>query len=154
MDERMNQFRLASRELFNHFFRISNPYDNDGWQLKDRFSIVEATLFEKLVTEPADLPKVDYGTLQTAILVLLKDAQSVPAMVNREVSSGYWDFGLREITSDARLGFVSYFDWDQLGYRDNRYVRVQIEQWPAHLEAVGKHALIESHHVRFAHAAP
>jgi hypothetical protein len=46
--------------------------------------------------------------------------------------------------------FVSYFDWDQLGYRDNKYVQVEIESWPMHPETGGKRALIESHYVTFA----
>lgn len=24
----------ASRDLFNHFFRVSDPYNNDGWQFE------------------------------------------------------------------------------------------------------------------------
>lgn len=149
IDEMMNQFRLASRELFNHFFRVPDPYVNDGWLLEDRFSGVQCILFQKLVTEPASLLDATYGTLQPEIQIELRSGESAPIMINREINSGYWDYPIKEVTKDARLLFVSFFDWDQLDYRDNRYVRLQIDDWPSHPETCGKQALIESRHVRF-----
>ena len=71
-------------------------------------------------------------------------------LLNREVNSGYWDYPVNEVEHATRLLFVSYFDWDQLDYRDNKYVRVQVDQWPARPEIVGKHGLIESHYVKLA----
>ena len=152
VDEMMNRFRLASREVFNHFFRVPDAYDNDGWLSEERFSHVQIILFQKLVTEPASLSNVRYGDLQPEILVELRGGDSAPVMINREVDSGYWDYPLKVVTKDARLLFVNFFDWDQLDYRDNRYVRLQIDHWPSHPEAAGKHALIESHYVRFTKA--
>ena len=148
----MNEFRLASRELFNHFFRIADPYVNNGWSLEERFTAVQAILFDKLVTEPASLPKTRYGLRQAEIVVTLRNSESVPIMINREVDSGYWDFPIREVSVEAGMSFVCFFDWDQLDYRDNRYVRVQIERWASNPETIGKHALIESHYVRFVKA--
>lgn len=152
VDEMMNRFRLASREVFNHFFRVPDGYDNDGWLFEERFSHVQVILFQKLVTEPASLSNVRYGDLQPEILVELRGGDSAPIMINREVDSGYWDYPLKVVTKDARLLFVNFFDWDQLDYRDNRYVRLQIDHWPSYPEAAGKHALIESHYVRFTKA--
>jgi len=150
IDKMMTQFRLASRELFNNFFRVADPYDNDGWLFEGRFSEVQAVLFQKLVTEPASLPNVRYGSLQTGIVVKLRNSEMVPIMLNRELKSGYWDYPLKEVTKEAELSFVSFFDWDQLDCRDNRYVLVQVQRWPSHPETIGKQALIESHYVRFA----
>ncbi len=152
IDEMMNRFRLASREVFNHFFRVSDPYNNNGWLFEERFSGVQSVLFQKLVTEPASLSQVDYGNLQFEILVELRSYEPAPIMINREIDSGYWDHPIKEVTKDARLLFVSFFDWDQLDYRDNRYVRLQIDGWPSHHETSGKHALIESRYVRFTKA--
>lgn len=150
IDEMMNHFRLASREVFNHFFRVSDPYNNDGsWILYERFSAVQTILFHKLVTEPASLADTKYGYLQRDIVVELRNGGSAPVMINRDIDSGYWDYPTKEVAKDVRLCFVSFFDWDQLDYRDNHYVRVQIDHWPSHPEAVGKHALIESQYVRF-----
>jgi hypothetical protein len=81
----------ASRELFNHFFRVSDPYNNDGWQFEERFSEVQVVLFQKLVTEPAALSDIKYGAIQISVVVELRDSESVPCMINREIDSGYWD---------------------------------------------------------------
>jgi hypothetical protein len=149
LDESMNRFRIASRELFNHFFRVDDPYNNDGWLFEERFCHVEAVLFEQLVVAPSSLPSVTYGTHQPAICVVLRHSDFAPIMINREVDSGYWDHPLGEVTKEAQLSFVRFFDWDLLAIRDNQYVRVNIDAWPAHPEAVGKHALVEAQYVVF-----
>ncbi len=154
IDDLMNSFRLAGRELFNHFFRLDNPWNNsvEAWLLEGRFSRVERVLFRVLVSEPAALPDIRYGEVQTSIFVELRSGTSAPIMVNRGIDSGSWDHPLREATGEARLLFVRFFDWDQLGYRDNRYARVQIDSWPSRPDVIGKHALIETQYVRFAKA--
>lgn len=164
LNERMNRFRVASRELFNHFFHVSgasagtsgappNASSADGddpWDLERRFSYVEEVLFDQLVCEPAKLTHVQYGDLQTEILVELS-SDLCPIMLS--AGPGSWDFPVREVTRDARLVFFKFFDWDILAYRDNRCVLVQVDDWPSHPEAVGKQALIESHYVHFVLAA-
>jgi hypothetical protein len=70
-------------------------------------------------------------------------------MINREVDTGYWDHPIVEITKDAQLSFVRFFDWDVLAVRDYQYVRIRIDAWPAHPEIIGKHALIEARSVAF-----
>ncbi len=150
LDAHLNQFRIASRELFNKFFRVDDPYKNDqAWVLEERYREVEALLFQKLVVEPMNLPTVAYGVPNPHIRVELKHGEFAPIMLNREVDSGYWDHPLREVTREAKLAFISYFDWDQLDFRDHRYVRVQVLEWPSQPGAVGKHAFIEAHYVRY-----
>ncbi len=146
----MNQFRIASRELFNHFFRVDDPYNNNGWDAERRFADVQKVLFDKLVAEVHLETSEDYGLTNREIVVQLSQVDEAPAQINRELKSGYWDFPLSTIGRQARMLFVSYFDWDQLGYRDNKYVQVEIESWPMHPETGGKRALIESHYVTFA----
>jgi hypothetical protein len=148
IDELMNRFRCASRELFNHYFRVLDPYNNNGW-LEERFSEVEAVLFEQLVAAPAALPRAAWRTHRPAIRVALRHGDFAPIMVNRETDSGYWDFPINEVTKDAQLSFVRFFDWDLLAVRDNQYVRVVIDAWPQHPEAAGKHALVEAQYVVF-----
>lgn len=143
IDDLMRQFRLASREIFNHFFRIPDPYNNDGWVPEERFSEVQALLFQKLVTEPAGLPGVTHGGCQPSIGAI-PISDRVPAQLNRERVSVYWDHPVEELTQAARLCFKCFFDWDQLGYRDNQYARVRIETWPSHPDLVGKDALVEA----------
>ena len=149
LDALMNRFRIASRELFNQYFRVDEPYDKpDAWLLDERHSEIEELLFEKMVLEAADLPSSTYGFVNPRIVVEVKGT-AAPAMLNREIDSGYWDCPLKEITQEAKLAFISFFDWDQLGFRDNTYVRVQVTEWQSHPETVGKHAFIEPLYVRF-----
>ena len=148
LDELMTQFRLASRGLFNNFFRTKDPYRTNGWELEERFREVQSVLFQALVTQPANLQEVPYGQPQPGIMVRLK-TEFAPIMLNRDINSGYWDYPLKEVTRDTRMIFIEFFDWDQLDVRDNRYVRVIVNSWPSRPEAQGKHALIESHYVEF-----
>lgn len=145
----LNRFRIASRELFNVYFRVDNPYnDSEAWTLEERHSEIEVLLFEKMVLEPASLPHIEYGLPHPNILVWLQ-SDFAPIMINREIDSGYWDHPLKEITNDAKLVFVSFFDWDDLDYRDNRYVRVIVSEWAAHPDIVGKHALLETQYAKY-----
>jgi hypothetical protein len=151
LDQRMRQFRVASRELFNNYFRLAEPYPTteEGWILEEQFQDVQKLLFQKMVAEPEQLKHVEYGKPQQEILVMVGSEWGVPWMLNRETNSGYWDDPLDRVTRDARLIFISYFDFDQLGFRDNQYVRAQVANWPAHPETLHKHALIEAQYVRF-----
>jgi hypothetical protein len=151
LDELMNRFRLASRELFNNYFRVDIPSSSDPWLVEERFSNVQDELFQMLVTEPASLSRIEYGELQTDVAVALQ-ADSVPWLLNREKDSGYWDAKPNEVTSDARLKFISFFDWDQLSYRDNTYVKVLVIDWPTEPSVVGRNALIEAQYVRYVRA--
>ena len=153
IDEMVNRFRLASREMFNHYFRDLDLNGGDQWALAERFSAVQDVLFQKLVAEPASLSNVSYGEPQPGIFVALRSGiESAPALINRETKSGYWDHPVRELARGSKLLFIGFFDWNQLDYRDNQYVRVQIEDLPSHPETRGKHALIEWRHVTFVEA--
>ena len=149
IDESMRRFRLASRELFNAYFRVDDPWNNDGWRLEERFSQVEAILFDVLVARHCEINATGYGELQPSIQVALNRSEFAPVMINRESDSGYWDFPVERMTKTGRLAFIRFFDWDLLAIRDNQYVRVRIEEWPERPECVGKHALIESQYVVF-----
>jgi hypothetical protein len=104
-------------------------------------------LFEQLVSEPHSLPEGRYGSRQAAIAVELNRSDRAPIMVNRSQESGYWDHPLVHVTKDVKLAFLCFFDWDQVGVKDNQYVRVVIVDWPAHPEVTGFQALIEAQYV-------
>jgi hypothetical protein len=149
----MQQFRLASRELFNQYFRVERASaigSSEAWDPQERFEVVESVLFDQLVSEPMELPHVPYARPNARIHVQLRGGDFAPIMLNRELESGYWDHPIKEVTREAVLQFISFFDWDQLHYRDNQYVRVLVTGWPSHPELVGKHALIESQYARYA----
>ncbi|WP_322400862.1 hypothetical protein [Massilia luteola] len=147
----MMRFRLASRELFNNYFRTGGR-DDEAWQAQERFSLVEEHLFDALVTMPAGLPCGSYGKPQERISLALAYGELAPWMLNRELDSGYWDHAQTEFTGDAVLSFVTFFDWDLLDVIDWRYVRVIVRAWPSHPELAGKHALVETIYLRFTHS--
>lgn len=148
LNELINRFRLASRELFNNYFRVDIPGSNDPWLIEERFSNVQEVLFQMMVTEPASLSRIEYGELQTDIFVELQ-SDFAPWLLNREKDSGYWDAEPKEVTRKAKMQFITFFDWDQLSYRDNTYVRVLVVDWPGEPSVVGKHALIEAQYVHY-----
>lgn len=148
LDALMNRFRLASRELFNHYFHAST-HDDAQWAADERFTTLEEQLFHALVSEPANLSTAIYGRFQPTILVRLRIGEFAPLMLNRETESSYWDHPQQEFTQDAVFHFMQYFDWDHTDFKDNRYVRVVVAEWPSKPELVGKQALVESQYVRF-----
>lgn len=153
IDAALNSFRVASRELFNTYFRVhSDPYDNGGWSMLERFCEVEEVLFTQLVGAECHSTLLRYGQVQPSIVVSLASGISVPAMINREINSGYWDHPIGKVSPDTVLRFVRFFDWDQLAVRDNRYVHVVIASWPEHPEVEHKHALLECQYASYSEA--
>jgi hypothetical protein len=148
----MMRFRLASRELFNNYFRTGGR-DEEAWKAQERFGTLEEHLFDALVALPAGLSRSTYGMLQPGISCRLTGSNFAPWMLNRAEDSGYWDHPQNQVTDDAVLSFVAFFDWDSLDLIDWRYVRVLVRDWPSHPELVGKHALIETIYVRFERTA-
>ena len=78
--------------------------------------IVEALLFEKIVTDRFSLTKVRYGNFQPDIQVRIRIGDHAPIRVNRKINSGYWDEPTRELTNEVKLLFVGFFDFDPRGY--------------------------------------
>jgi hypothetical protein len=148
IDILIHRFRLASRELFNHYFHVST-HDEDAWIAEERFNIIEENLFKFLVTEPANLPDIPYREPQPNIRIVPRNGDFAPWLLNREIDSGYWDYPLNEFTHEAVLIFCEFFDWDQIHFKDNLYVLVEIKAWSNHSNLVGKQALIEWQYVRF-----
>jgi hypothetical protein len=145
----MADFRVASRKLFNRFFRIAGPWENQeaAWSLVERFNDLESVLFRKMVSEALNIEGIDYGHPQEDILVVGQDG--ISALINREIDSGYWDFPTSTIPVDAEMQFISFFDWDALAMRDNRYARVRIAACDSNQALVGKHALLDSQRVSY-----
>lgn len=166
LHQSMCRFRMAARELFNHYFAVPPPPATPYYDYNEGFIEVEQILFTKLVLEPCAVPLASnsyvYGIdAHPGIRVRLPIANadedvvgvseqpSAPIMLNREINSGYWDYSLDRFTNDATLLFVSFFDWSSEYSRDNAYVLVQVSDWASHPEAIGKQGLVESHYVRY-----
>ena len=150
IDRSMNRFRLASRELFNQYFRIDDPYENNGWDLEEDFSQIEQLLFQKLVAEKYGLPTSSYGRTQKAIVVK-PITDGCPWMLNRElpVAHGYWDYPDAKFLQSIHAEFVRFFDFDWLAYRDYRYVMVFVSTAPGLQEIENRYALVETQYVRY-----
>ncbi len=151
IDRQMNRFRLAARGVFNQYFRLDPEGDSgDAWTQVERFAEVERALFDALVIQPCGLSQRTYhqDTMED-IGVRLRHGSHAPAMVNREIDSGYWDFPVSQVNSDTLITFVHFFDWDQTDYIDYRYARVIIDSNRSDVSLNGKHALIETQYIAF-----
>ncbi|GGP27051.1 hypothetical protein [Silvimonas amylolytica] len=150
LNESIMRFRLASRELFNNYFRVVSPYEAGAlaWQNLEYFREIEKQLYRFMVLAPHDLTNVRYGDINSKIKILAK-SDFLPAMVNREIDSGYWDYPIAGLKGDYSLSFIVFFDWDVLSFHDGKYVRVKIDSCFDDSVIVGKHALVEVENVRF-----
>jgi len=90
VDDLVNRFRLASRELRNHWFHPPD-WDQSEWEVVEGFDEVERLLFETLVLWPAGVQRVDYGRPNPDTIVVPRTP--APIMINRDrgAESGYWD---------------------------------------------------------------
>lgn len=147
----MVDFRVAGRELFNRFFRIENPWENQeaAWSLVERFNDLESVLFQKMVSEALGMSGNCYGEPQKDILIVGQGQGEVSALINREVDSGYWDFPVTKVPVDAEMQFVAFFDWDVLLIRDNKFVRIRIASCASNPALAGKHALVDAQEVSY-----
>jgi hypothetical protein len=50
INDSVSKFRLASRGLFNTYFRVADPYNHDGWALAERLLLFVCLLFSTVVT--------------------------------------------------------------------------------------------------------
>jgi len=148
--DNITRFREAARHLWNTYFVERAERDKD-WNLRDEFSNVYVDLFNSLVKYdlPEDAPSIPHlwngeNKVLSEYHVKGKNKELV-AMINRSIpATGYWDHPVQQFNSeetDVRL--ISFFDWDELGFRDMRYLRVRIVASPSK-EIVGRDALIEA----------
>ena len=151
IDTYINKFRLASRELFNHYFLDDIVRDND-WGLYEQFQMLEEQLFQALVSSRIGISEIVYGCYpqeQIHVVPQQGSVSGIPIMLNRLIDSGYWDFPIDKAPQESVFKFISFFDWDQKAYKDNRYIRVLVLDWPGNEELIGKHALIETQYVNY-----
>lgn len=72
-------------------------------------------------------------------------------MINREArrASGYWDHPKNRITpQDAELLFARFFDFDEVTYRDFRYLEVLIVSSASEPSICGHWALLDFEYAR------
>jgi len=150
--EEVALYREAARHLWNSAFHTTQP----DWDTRDSFSRVATELFTALVLEPIRYTKHRLPRMSEAEpahfrhIAVVAHTNDVPIMVNRSSeSSGYWDDPVTRVRRDeAELRFVTFFDWNELGQRDFKFVLVRIVGWPAHPQLVDRYALLEFQYVQ------
>lgn len=146
LDHAVRAYRLASRDLYNNYFY--NSYF-DPYLLRETYSELQDLMFQKMVEEPFSLKHTGYGDVHRDIWVRNRFDADIPAMINREIDSGYWDYPIKLVSPDAVMFFISFFDLDETRGMENLYVLLEINEWSQHKEADGKRALVEYQYVCF-----
>jgi len=146
---RFLDFREAVRHLWNVYFHEEALRDQD-WDLRDAFSLAYVALFEAMVMyrlPDGALPIAHLWDADTTVLDCYRvDGRSseFSLMIARDCPpTGYWDHPISRVaTSDVDLRLISLFDWDSLGFRDFRYLRVRLCR-ADNTDLVGRDALID-----------
>jgi hypothetical protein len=149
-------FREAARHLWNCHYLPFLP--EDPWDARDSFDEVIAHLFASIVLEPCDIIGTRLAPSCTGqpdvvkgLLVRPWPEQGALILINREAgrSSGYWDHPKKTIAAEeAELHFARFYDWEEIGYRDFRYVEVLIVSAPADPSICGHWALLDFEYAR------
>lgn len=152
----IENFREAARHLWNAHYR-QRLAERDPWDVRDSFDEVTGPLFGSLVLAPLGIRSTALApanvwepTPVTGLIVRPSSESGVPIMINRDrPRSGYWDHPKDRITGDeAKLLLARFFDFDQLGCRDFRYLEVLIASSERHPEIAGRWALLDFEYAR------
>jgi hypothetical protein len=150
--EDVGRYREAARHLWNSSFRVGSA----DWDARDRFGVVARALFDGLVLLPHGIGDAHLPAMSEprpghfARIAVVPASGDVPIMINRgSGASGYWDDPVSRFAAESMsLRLVDFFDWDELGMRELRFVRAQIVDSAAHPHLVGRYALLDCEHVR------
>lgn len=129
----------------NNFFYAGDEL----WLVGEQFADVQTLLFRTMVVERLGLSDIEYGDVNREIRVVILAGGRAPILINREKNSGYWDYPIQEVSSDANMYFASFFAFNASRCLDHQYVKVLIDSWSSHSDAAGKYALIEFQYVAF-----
>lgn len=148
LSQAMFRFKTASRDLWNHCFRFEAADTQEAYQAVERFEDVESHLFQKLIVDGFSLKEHRYDGIEPFYDIKVTVSSVASIMLNREINSGYWDDPINLIHETDVLVFISFFDWKQLDFKDNAYVRARVVSH-SNPAANGRDALIESWQVDF-----
>lgn len=158
---RLGSYRECIRHIWNGHFLEAVASSSDKWTLRDEFDDACSILFGSLVVEPLGAAAAhDARELLSRsrdpvarvidwLHVVPKTAPAgVPIMINRDQTkqSGYWDHPVRQVmATEVSLRFMRWFDFDELGFRDLKYLLVHVAS-ASRDDIVGRAALIECEH--------
>ena len=148
-----NQWRSVCRSLWNETYMSIIIKHGGETELEEQFCKIEQLLFSSIVLYQlkGDVAESDFldDHMNIAPRVLerfriVPRAQSMPVMINREITSGYWDHPITELRkNEAFVGFVHYFDFCAMDtLRRYEYVRGRILDSSKYPEIVGKDLLV------------
>ena len=143
----ISAYREAIRSLWNnHFLRfIGRVSENDAIDLFEKASEV---LFNALVLCPCGINDraENLNCIPFSSLYVVPETLSPGCFLVNRIPSGssYWDPAPSELlTNKITLNLIGFFDWDQFGYIDLRFLRVRISQCQQMPSLVGSDALVD-----------
>jgi hypothetical protein len=140
-------YRECVRHLWNTYFQ---PVAD--WDVRDEFDAVSRDIFSSLVLRSLDMPHVGLSPESSEKPTMLPGFRIIPSvehgteiLINRDLPrSGYWDHPVSRVRPDeVELHLLRFFDFDQLGNREYRYLEVFVHASPKYPDIVGRAALIE-----------
>jgi hypothetical protein len=149
-------FREAARHLWNCHY-VPTLDGQHPWDTRDSFDRVSGELFRSLVLEDLGLTDIALAPSWASdpkpipgLFVTPSAAGGVPIFINRDrPRSGYWDHPKQRIQPDeATLLLARFFDFDEVGLRDFRYLEVFIAAASVDQEIVGRWALLDFEYAR------
>ena len=141
-----DHFRVSARAIWNTAFWPDPDFQN--WDSIDQFDEIQRILFDELVLGKVDRDWPLPDLFRIAIpFFQVSPSGHVPIMIQNprsERATGYWDHPVNLIRpGEAKLLFISYFDWNRMDYAELRYYHVSIAEFGSHPELVGREALID-----------
>ena len=139
--------REAVRHLWNsHFVRLLGRVP-DG-EVIDLFEQATEVIFNALVLHACCIsdPASNLNCAPFPSLLVVPETQSAGrVLINRDLSpSGYWDGAPQQLTLSATtFELIGFFDWDQFGYIDLRFLRTRISDCAERPDLIGRDALID-----------
>jgi len=143
-----DKYREAARHLRNVYY-CNNNHESD-WGLRSDFNEIRKLLYHHLILNELDLTEVrDFRNEPSKYFNLVSDGNILPAMINRNGDSGYWDHPITKLVDDEYdIRFIDYFDFDQMGHCDFRYILARIFFSKNHPQINNYNALIETQYVQ------
>ena len=136
-------YREHARHLRNTAF---STLQNRSWDISSDFDDVNAMLFDRLVL--TRIPSLPYATAlkweDNDAFLIEASGGGFRGMISRNKgATGYWDHAIEMLMKgDAKIAFQRFFDWDELGLIDYRYVYGIIRESVRYPKLVDHHVLI------------
>ena len=136
-------YREHARHLRNTAF---STLENRNWDIDSDFDEINRILFDRLVLNR--IPNLDIQTARdwenNNCFLVCASGGGFTAMISRNTPpDGHWDHAVTMLMKDdAQIAFQRFFDWDELGLIDYRYVYGIVRSCTKHPRITDHHILI------------